>query len=66
MAQIANCFVCWQNLETGKTHSKIIQIPKSVFQSDDPEYIESFIYQKFYISTQILLLNIFILGYYED
>ena len=69
MAQIANCFVCYkESSDSNITHSKIIQISKSVFQSNDPEYITAHI--------EILLrhecddfdciLNISVLGYYED
>lgn len=64
MAQIANCFVCFKCHE--KTHSKIIQVPKSVLQSNNPEYIESFVREKCEcVSTQILL-NMSVLGYFED
>lgn len=71
MAQIANCFVCYEDVATKRISSKIIQIPKSVFQSNDHEYIESFIRQKFVYECEIpigklLLLNISVLGYYED
>lgn len=69
MAQIANCFVCYKELaKSNITHSKIIQIPKSVFQSSDNEYIMSYV--KAFLRHECddfdCILNISVLGYYED
>lgn len=71
MAQIANCFVCYEDVATKMISSKIIQIPKSVFQSNDVKCIELIILTKVASQCEIpigklLLLNISVLGYYED
>lgn len=71
MAQMANCFVCYEDVATQRTYSKIIQIKKSVFQSNDTEYIEMYILKMLASKCEIpiyklLLLNISVLGYYED
>ena len=69
MAQIANCFVCYkESAKSNITYSKIIQIPKSVFQSSDNEYIMSYV--KAFLRHECddfdCILNISVLGYYED
>ena len=71
MAQIANCFVCYEDVATKRTYSKIIQIQKSVFQSNDSKYIELYVLTILASQCEIpigslLLLNISVLGYYED
>lgn len=71
MIQVANCFVCYEDVITKRTRSKIIQIQNSVFQSNDPEYIESYILAIVASKCRIplpslLLLNVSILGYCEE
>lgn len=71
MAQIANCFVCYKDVESRVTYSKIVQIPKSVFQYNDTKYIEMYILKIVASKCDIqihrlFLLNISVLGYYED
>nr|DAM33102.1 MAG TPA: hypothetical protein [Caudoviricetes sp.] len=69
MAQIANCFVCYkESTKSNITHSKIIQIPKSVFQSSDNEYIMSYVKAllRYECDDFDCILNISVFGYYED
>lgn len=65
MAQIANCSVCYEC--HGKTYLKIVQVPKSVFQYNNPARIESFIREKLEheCASTPTLLNISVLGYFE-
>lgn len=66
MAQIVNCFVCFkESANSNNTHSKIIQIPKLVFQSNDVVHITDYI-ERYVCHDFDCVLNICVLGYYED
>lgn len=71
MIQIANCFVCYEDVGTRRTYSKVIQIQNSVFQSNDAKYIEMYILTILASKCEIpihklLLLNVSVLGFCEE